>query len=162
MAAVEFNPKALSLKETLEYKAPEVIAQFERAHPELKKDSHLIFNETLKWLWACTHKQGPALIISTEIEVIDLMWHQFILFTKDYSEFCKTYLGQFIHHDPLTTSQLQEFDALRNSDPIAAKKKRQEELKPQLEFLYDLLGAETLTLWYKDFPVRYPTNATQQ
>ncbi len=31
---------------------------------------------------------------------IDMMWHAFILFTKDYAEFCSK-CGGFIHHRPL-------------------------------------------------------------
>lgn len=38
---------------------------------------------------------------------IDQMWHSFILFTKDYAEFCSK-AGGFIHHRPLpSTSEHQ-------------------------------------------------------
>jgi hypothetical protein len=33
---------------------------------------------------------------------VDNLWHSFILFTKDYSSFCKKYIGRFIHHFPNT------------------------------------------------------------
>jgi hypothetical protein len=31
---------------------------------------------------------------------VDLAWHEFILFTRDYAQFCEKYFGTFIHHIP--------------------------------------------------------------
>ena len=31
---------------------------------------------------------------------IDDVWHQFILYTKEYAQFCQTYFGGYIHHAP--------------------------------------------------------------
>ncbi len=31
---------------------------------------------------------------------VDLAWHEFILFTKYYDEFCSTHFNRFIHHTP--------------------------------------------------------------
>jgi hypothetical protein len=31
---------------------------------------------------------------------MDEVWHTFILFTKDYQQFCETAVGRFIHHYP--------------------------------------------------------------
>lgn len=33
-------------------------------------------------------------------EKVDALWHQFILFTREYQEFCVSYLGGFLHHEP--------------------------------------------------------------
>ena len=35
-------------------------------------------------------------------EKVDNMWHNFILFTSDYTKFCKEHTGKFIHHEPTT------------------------------------------------------------
>lgn len=32
--------------------------------------------------------------------LVDEFWHQFILYTRDYAEFCEKHFGRFIHHDP--------------------------------------------------------------
>jgi len=32
--------------------------------------------------------------------VVDLAWHEFILFTRYYQEFCMTHFNRFIHHTP--------------------------------------------------------------
>jgi hypothetical protein len=31
---------------------------------------------------------------------VDMAWHEFILFTKAYADFCTTHFGSFIHHFP--------------------------------------------------------------
>jgi hypothetical protein len=34
---------------------------------------------------------------------VDEVWHAFILFTKDYADFCRSVFGEFIHHVPRTS-----------------------------------------------------------
>ncbi len=34
------------------------------------------------------------------IETVDVLWHAFILHTKDYAEFCDRFYGGFLHHSP--------------------------------------------------------------
>lgn len=36
---------------------------------------------------------------------VDNVWHQFILFTKDYMAFCNDFLGGYLHHNPETQSR---------------------------------------------------------
>lgn len=36
----------------------------------------------------------------TPSQIVDLAWHEFILFTKAYSDFCVLHFGRFIHHYP--------------------------------------------------------------
>ncbi len=31
---------------------------------------------------------------------VDAIWHQFLLFTKEYHTFCEKYFGQYMHHTP--------------------------------------------------------------
>jgi hypothetical protein len=33
-------------------------------------------------------------------QVVDVAWHEFILFTKQYETFCKRAMGRFLHHTP--------------------------------------------------------------
>ena len=33
-------------------------------------------------------------------QVVDVAWHEFILFTRDYRDFCQRGLGRFLHHVP--------------------------------------------------------------
>ena len=39
-------------------------------------------------------------MVSMPSQVVDIAWHEFILFTRSYEEFCKQGLGRFLHHTP--------------------------------------------------------------
>ena len=55
-----------------------------------------ILKETLRFMHLTT-VAGERL---TPSHIVDLAWHEFILFTRYYSEFCKKHLGKYIHHNP--------------------------------------------------------------
>jgi hypothetical protein len=38
--------------------------------------------------------------VSMPSQVVDDLWHEFILYTKAYDEFCKLAFGRFLHHTP--------------------------------------------------------------
>ena len=39
-------------------------------------------------------------MVSMPSQAVDVAWHEFILFTRQYQYFCKKALGRFIHHIP--------------------------------------------------------------
>jgi len=39
-------------------------------------------------------------IVAMPSQVVDVAWHEFILFTREYSKFCSKALGRFLHHTP--------------------------------------------------------------
>lgn len=53
-------------------------------------------NEMLRFLWLCSSSSQ----VLTPSARIDQIWHEFILFTRVYQQFCQTRLGRFIHHQP--------------------------------------------------------------
>lgn len=44
--------------------------------------------------------QANNRLVSMPSQVIDLAWHEFILFTREYEQFCKQGFGHFLHHTP--------------------------------------------------------------
>ncbi|MDX1755645.1 MAG: hypothetical protein R3175_06270 [Marinobacter sp.] len=42
---------------------------------------------------------GPRMVAMPS-QVVDVAWHEFILFTRKYQLFCKKALGRFLHHTP--------------------------------------------------------------
>jgi hypothetical protein len=149
---------AKPLPEVLAYEAPEIVLRFAREKNLSRQESENLFNECKRWLWACARCEedsaeglaAPAqLLISPELETIDEMWHCFLMFTREYFGFCEKYLGRIIHHVPLTSTQIEQFDAIRATDPERALRLRREEVRPQLGYLYDLLGPEVLSRWYR-------------
>ena len=53
-------------------------------------------NETLRFLYLCSRSDSSL----TPSQLIDELWHEFILFTRTYHAFCKDKFGQFVHHQP--------------------------------------------------------------
>lgn len=57
----------------------------------------VLFEDTKKFLYLCAlypGRFGPT-------QALDRGWHTFILFTREYADFCKRYLGRFVHHAPI-------------------------------------------------------------
>lgn len=54
------------------------------------------FIELLRFMALIGHSQERL----TPSYKIDLVWHEFILFTRLYMKVCETYFGRYIHHAP--------------------------------------------------------------
>jgi len=46
-------------------------------------------------------------MIAMPSQVVDIAWHEFILFTREYDKFCSRALGRFLHHSPAETMKSQ-------------------------------------------------------
>ncbi len=89
------------------------------------------------------HPEDPALnfipVMHEEMRTIDNMWHEFILITRDYHDFCHHYFGRFLHHEPnmkdtLAYSEIQFVESLGLF----------------LNYVYDVLGEEVIKNWFKE------------
>ena len=151
----------ISLEKLKEYKNDEVVYRFTKMFDIPIEESNIVFEELKKWLWVCANaKKDRAknkenvperIVIDNSLLVIDEMWHNFICFTKDYSDFCNNILGTFIHHFPTPKSFNDQLKEKIIQDPTYQRKRRE----IQYEYIYDLLGAETLELWYEKFADKY-------
>jgi len=60
-----------------------------------------LFLEIKKYLYLATIDDTRMPMISS---IVDAAWHQFILFTTEYNEFCRAVWGEYQHHAPRTES----------------------------------------------------------
>ncbi len=137
------NTLPSSLDEVLMYKNPRVVQRFVKEFRVSKDEAELTFQECLKWLYLCARHQatGPHpfhCMIFSETEKIDFMWHTFLLFTRDYANFCHRHFGFYIHHAP-------EDEAA----PSIKEGGLEDELTQFFNFIYDELGEDTLRLWFE-------------
>lgn len=58
----------------------------------------LVFTALRDYFHICN--QSGSQMVSMPSQVVDIAWHEFILFTRSYSEFCTRALGRFLHHTP--------------------------------------------------------------
>jgi hypothetical protein len=139
-----------SLSEILKYKNIHVLNRYQKDFPHAIFSAEETFKELLKYIWlTATHDNErknnplhPALdfrcLMHEEMIDIDNMWHTFLLFTKDYHDFCKHYLQDgFLHHYPLIDEEKQQ-----------SASDYKNELDRYLSYIYDHLGAETLRKWF--------------
>ena len=79
-----------------EYKNPEVILRIEDHLGCSKHQAETLFEEMKQYLVSTRARTGSR----SPSKNVDVAWHEFILFTRDYAEFCDEYLGCFVHHVP--------------------------------------------------------------
>jgi hypothetical protein len=95
-----------SLKETFSYKNKKVVERLEDKLKLKPKDAAQLFKDVLLFLYVCAISK-PGQRISPP-KAIDDGWHEFLVFTSDYYDFCQKYFGRFIHHSPFTRKQREK------------------------------------------------------
>lgn len=137
------------LDHLLKYHHEPVIQAFVRNLNMPESQAKELFQDMLIYLWISTkhaldkkaNPDDPALdfsfVMHEEMRQIDEMWHQFILYTRSYSDFCQHYFGQFIHHEP---------DIALGSAP--EEKQFSEDMEKYLLYIIDNLGEEILYRWF--------------
>jgi len=68
-------------------------------YPHLNNDQVELVLDTLKEFFLISYK-AKSKAVAMPSQVVDVAWHQFILFTKNYEVFCKKGIGKFLHHTP--------------------------------------------------------------
>lgn len=78
---------------------PKVFLKFKQRfdNPDVYKIEYAI-KGFISFLSFC--KAFPKTNIPMPSDVVDEIWHEFILHTRDYASFCDKYLGRFLHHVP--------------------------------------------------------------
>ena len=149
------------LKEATAYQNDLVVDRFIGMYEIPGDEAEIIFRETKKWLWLCAtanheRRNGcsvPRLVIDNHLLFIDEMWHNFILFTKEYHEYCRNNFGFYVHHKP-TPERIKE--QLRGEMELDSGFEEIMKLrKEQYSYIYDKLGSETLDLWYGQLCDKY-------
>lgn len=88
--------KETKINLALSYENENVIEKFCSEYSVDKELAKEYFIEVKKFLYLCS-SSNETLAPSAEI---DKIWHTFILFTKDYRQYCMHFLGKFIDHVP--------------------------------------------------------------
>ena len=116
-----------------------------------ENEAQALFEEVKRWLWLVANApQDVQPTIFEPILIIDEAWHEFLLFTTEYAEFCNNWLGLYIHHYPHTRS---------NS---SGSVRPELILQTTISLVHDMLGAETAVRWFRVFPQKYSWATTLQ
>ncbi|MCM8626589.1 hypothetical protein [Accumulibacter sp.] len=88
VAYIESYPYARLLDRRLADRRPE-LGEAQRA---------LVFEGLREYFQLC--RQAGNRLVAMPSQAVDDAWHEFILFTRHYQQFCTRGLGRFLHHTP--------------------------------------------------------------
>ncbi|MDX8377706.1 MAG: hypothetical protein R8L53_06750 [Mariprofundales bacterium] len=95
-------PKSIGAKLKLieDYHFPDkIFTQLQQKYPHLdESEIDQIINGLRAYFSICAMAQSN--FVSMPSKAVDEAWHEFILFTKNYNQFCNEIFGHFLHHIP--------------------------------------------------------------
>jgi len=78
---------------------PGLFDKLRKRRPELTlKDCQLVAHALRQFFLA--HLKSGRQFVSMPSQVVDELWHEFILYTRHYDAFCRHAFGRFLHHTP--------------------------------------------------------------
>lgn len=151
------------LKALESFEAEEVILKFARDFKIPVSDSKMLFKETMKMLWLMVkhtkdiekaqEKPVPlTFVLQKSMEPLDKMWHEFILFSNEYHQFCDSFFGEYLHHIPCSEKEFRAFQQRKAERQEAFEEMEKKELRVFVKYIQDNLGSETLETWFKKIP----------
>lgn len=94
-------------------------------YPQLSVAQHELAREGLRdFLHIC--RQARLRGVSMPSQAADELWHDFILSTRHYREFCRRAFGRYLHHHPAETmsSPTQATDGIRRAWQLACRREK--------------------------------------
>ncbi len=76
-----------------------VMERMLRKRPELSREQQALVQQGLQQYFRICVAAGGR-FVSMPSQVVDELWHEFILFTRLYQRFCERALGRYLHHTP--------------------------------------------------------------
>jgi hypothetical protein len=78
---------------------PGLFERLARKHPSLARKDHELVARGLRQFFLAYLRSGRR-YVSMPSQVADDLWHEFILYTREYATFCRGAFGRFLHHTP--------------------------------------------------------------
>jgi hypothetical protein len=143
---------SVTLTDIIAYRNEDVLSRFTDQFTIADEAAEDIFTETKKFLFIC---QKPGVFIPDDLLIVDEMWHNFILFTSEYQDFCSRYFGSYVHHIPASKAAKEQHRQELAADPAAMRQGFNEKLARFMSVTYDVLGRDTVVKWFQQYPVQY-------
>jgi hypothetical protein len=81
-------------------------------------DATCLFQDTLRFLYVQSLRPDCDLPPPAHIE---LCWREFILFTRDYHDFCLQFFGKYIHYQPRDPTQSVDMAGMRIAQELVLR-----------------------------------------
>lgn len=122
------------------YQFPEAIAQkIIEKYPHLTESQTESVLDGLRNYFHVCNVAGRKMVAMPS-QVVDVAWHEFILYTKKYDHFCNKALGRFLHHTPAEAmkSRTSAQKGIKRAWSISCKR---EYIQPRAAYKLPLLFA---------------------
>lgn len=158
-----------SLEEVMEYQNKYIVLTFLEKYPHYQlteAQADAVFDDVKRYLWlaAVTDKKKeenpdqklPDISFTQSMVIIDDMWHEFILVTEHYVDFCQKCFGKYMHHPP-AMPRWEE-----NEKTMTEQQCYEIFLADLMSEVYDYLGEEVTVRWFDSYLQYSPTNYQKQ
>lgn len=158
-----------SLPEFLAYQNPYIVKEFQRKNPQYNLsdvEAQTVFEDMLRYLWLTgifevrkknhPKEKYPDISISESMIIIDEMWHEFILVTEYYVDFCEKYYGTYLHHPPA----MPRFAANRKT--LTEEECMEIFIEELMAAVYDELGEDVTLRWFSEYHKYLPDNYAEE
>jgi len=112
-----------------------------KAYPHLKQSDTTLVIKALKDYFAIA-LLADGQMVAMPSQVVDVAWHEFLLFTTEYQEFSDKAFGRFFHHYPFTNNNTPSSKAKQSLQRAWQYSCQQEEIDPdkpeKIPFLFDI------------------------
>ncbi len=119
---------------------------------ETPEDASLAFEELKKYLWLGKVSGLNNNSLPMFSKEVDSAWHQFILFTREYTQFCNSFFGEYIHHAPEIKSTIKRTEKPKSSKGI---KNLSENLNLMLDASNDVVENREEIYYFKNLFEEY-------
>ncbi len=119
---------------------PAIRQKLKKKHPTLTEPQlDCVFLALRDYFYCCNRAKHR--MVSMPSQVVDDAWHEFILFTRSYGQFCQKAFGRFLHHTPaeaMTRPTLAQ-DGIKRAWRLACVKEKLNPLTPtRLPLLFSI------------------------
>ncbi len=78
---------------------PTIRKKVQQRYPHLSEDNlNMVFDALRDYFTLCN--QARKRMVAMPSQVVDVAWHEFIIFTRSYEIFTRKAIGRFLHHTP--------------------------------------------------------------
>lgn len=83
---------------------PSIKQKVMERYPHLTETQAALVMKGLREYFHCCNVAGNRMVAMPS-QAVDVAWHELILFTRLYEQFCRKHLGRFLHHVPAEAMQ---------------------------------------------------------
>ncbi len=109
-----------------------VVARTHAKRPELTREQMALVQQGLQQYFQICVMAGGR-FVSMPSQAVDDLWHDFILFTRQYERFCEQAFGQYLHHTPVEAMPTRDTasEGIRRTWRLACKMEGIDPKQPQ-------------------------------